>query len=159
MAEEIDCENRHLWNFKSHVTLTLTSDDLEIHIVVNVSSTLTNSTIWFVPALCLIVDVRTDVRMYGHTYGRTDGRTFLPGLLGHLKRWPKMHIAKYTNTSILRPSGLSGITQVSWYQNESGFYWSKRQWVQWYYILQLESSQNNYTFEKPSTNDWRLQLF
>jgi len=58
------------------VTLTLTSDDLESHIVVNVSSTLTNSTIWCAAALCLIVDVRTD--------GRTDGRTFLPGLLGHL---------------------------------------------------------------------------
>jgi len=54
------------------VTLTLTSDDLESHMVVNVSSTLTNSTIWFVAALSLIVDVRTD------------GRTFLPGLLGHL---------------------------------------------------------------------------
>jgi len=39
---------------------------------VNVSSTLTNTTIWFVAALSLIVDVRTD------------GRTFLTGLLGHL---------------------------------------------------------------------------
>jgi len=57
---------------KSHVTLTLTSDDLESHIVVNVSSTLSKTTIWFVAALSLIVDVRTDVR------------TFLPGLLGHL---------------------------------------------------------------------------
>ena len=37
----------------------LTSDDLESHIVVNVSSTLTNTTIWFVAALSLIVDVRT----------------------------------------------------------------------------------------------------
>jgi len=58
----------------SHVTLTLTSDDLESHIVVNVSSTLTNSTIWFVAALCSIVG--TDVRM--------DVWTLLPGLLGHL---------------------------------------------------------------------------
>ena len=72
MAEEIDFENRHFRNFKSHVTLTLTSDDLESHMVVNVSSTLTNTTIWFVAALSLIVDVRTD------------GRTLLPGLLGHL---------------------------------------------------------------------------
>jgi len=40
------------------VTLTLTSDDLESHIFVNVSSTLTNTTIWFVAALSLIVDVR-----------------------------------------------------------------------------------------------------
>jgi len=38
------------------MTLTLTSDDLESHIVVNVSSTLTNTTIWFVAALCFIVD-------------------------------------------------------------------------------------------------------
>ena len=58
------------------LTLTLTSDDLESDIVVNDSSTLTNNTIWFVAALSLIVDVRTD--------GRSDGRTSLPGLLGHL---------------------------------------------------------------------------
>jgi len=58
------------------VTLTLTSNNLESHIVVNVSSTLTNTTIWFVAALCFIVDVRTDVLI--------PGRTFLPGLLGHL---------------------------------------------------------------------------
>jgi len=56
--------------------LTLTSDDLESDIVVNDSSTLTNTTIWFVAALSLIVDVRTDVC--------SDGRTFLPGVLGHL---------------------------------------------------------------------------
>jgi len=57
--------------------MTLTSDDLESDIVVNDSSTLTNTTIWFVAALSLIVDVRrTDVR--------SDGRTYLPGLLGHL---------------------------------------------------------------------------
>jgi len=60
------------------MTLTLTLDDLESsHIVVNVSSTLTNTTIWFVAALSLIVDIRT--------YGQTDGWTFLPGLLGHLR--------------------------------------------------------------------------
>ena len=76
MAEEVSFENRHFWNFKSHVTLTLTSDDLESHIVVNVSSTLTNTTIWFVAALCFIVDVRIDEC--------THGRTFLLGLLGHL---------------------------------------------------------------------------
>jgi len=50
------------------VTLTVTSDDLESPIVVNVSSTLTITTICFVAALSLIVNVRTDVR--------TDGRTF-----------------------------------------------------------------------------------
>ena len=62
------------------MTLTLTSDDLESHIVMNVSSTLTNSTIWFVAALSLIVDVRT----YVQTSVRMDGRTFLPGVLSHL---------------------------------------------------------------------------
>jgi len=61
------------------LTLTLTLDDLESHIVVNVSSTVTNTTIWFVASLSLIVDVRT--------YGQTD---ILLGLLGHLRRWPKM---------------------------------------------------------------------
>jgi len=56
--------------------LTLTSDDLESHIVVNVSLTLTNTTIWFVAALCLIVDVRTD----GH---------FTGFIRSSLRRWPK----------------------------------------------------------------------
>jgi len=65
------------------VTLTLTSDDLESHIVVNVSTTLTNTTIWFVTALGFI-DVRTYIRTYVQTYVRMDGWTFLPGLLGHL---------------------------------------------------------------------------
>ena len=58
------------------MTLTITSDDLESHIVLNASLTLTNTTIWFVAALCFIADVRMD--------GRTHGWTFLPGLLGHL---------------------------------------------------------------------------
>jgi len=51
------------------VTLTLASDDLQSHIVVNVSSTLTNTTIWFVAALSLIVNVRTYVRTYQHMDG------------------------------------------------------------------------------------------
>jgi len=59
-------------------------DDLESHIVVNISSTLTNTTIWFVAALCLIVDVRMYELTDGRMYVRTDGRIFLPGLLGHL---------------------------------------------------------------------------
>jgi len=67
-----------IFETKSHMTLTLTSDDLESHIIVNISSTLTNTTIWFVAALCFIVDIRTDVH--------TDRQTFLPGLLGHLRR-------------------------------------------------------------------------
>ena len=54
------------------MTLTLTSDDLESHIFVNVSSILTNSTVWFVAALCFIVDVCTDAR----TDGRTDGHSY-----------------------------------------------------------------------------------
>ena len=60
------------------MTLTLTSDDLASHIMMNDSSTLINTTIWFVAALSLIVDVWTDVH--------TDGQTFLPSLLGHLRR-------------------------------------------------------------------------
>jgi len=40
----------------------------------NVSSTLTNSTIWFVAALCLIVDVPTYRRTYVRTDVSTDGR-------------------------------------------------------------------------------------
>jgi len=71
------------------MTLTLTSGDLESYIIVNDSSTLTNSAIWFVAALCLFVDVWTYVRTYVCMDVCTDGRTFLPGLLGHLKRWPK----------------------------------------------------------------------
>jgi len=52
------------------MTLTLTSDDLETHIVVNISSTPTNTTIWFVAlSLSLIVDVHTDRRTYVHMDG------------------------------------------------------------------------------------------
>jgi len=44
------------------VTLTLTSDDLESHIIVNVSSTLTNTTIWFVECGCIEFHCgRTDI--------------------------------------------------------------------------------------------------
>jgi len=57
-----------IFETKSHVILTLTSDDLESHIVVNVSSTLTNTTIWFVAALSFIVDVRTGVLTDGNFY-------------------------------------------------------------------------------------------
>jgi len=67
------------------VTLTLTSDDLGSHIVVNVSSTLTNiTTIWFVAALSMIVDIRMYVWI------------FLPGLLDHLSEDDlKMTIFKF----------------------------------------------------------------
>jgi len=65
MVEEIEFENHHFLNFKSHVTC----NDLESHIVVNVSSTLTNTTIWFVVAFSLIVDVCTDGQTDGHFTG------------------------------------------------------------------------------------------
>jgi len=68
MVQEIEFENRHFWNFKSHMTLTLTSDDLESHVVMNVLSTLTNIIIWFVAALWFIVDVRTDRRTFLPVY-------------------------------------------------------------------------------------------
>jgi len=56
------------------VTLTLTSDALESHVVVNVSSTLTNATRSYLVCGCIAFHCgRTDVRTYG--------RTFLPGLL------------------------------------------------------------------------------
>ena len=57
MAEEIEFENRHFATL-SLMTLTLTSDDLESHIIVNISSTLINTTICFVAALFFIVDVQ-----------------------------------------------------------------------------------------------------
>ena len=69
-----------IFETKSHVTLTLTSNDLESHIIVNVSSTLTNTTIWFVTAFSLIVDVCMDIWTYGHM----DVRTFSMDLLGDL---------------------------------------------------------------------------
>jgi len=53
-----------IFEILSHVTLTLTSDNLESHIILNVSLTLTNTTIWFVAALRLIVGVQVD----GHFY-------------------------------------------------------------------------------------------
>jgi len=81
MAEEIDFENCHFCYFKSHMTLTLTSDDLQSDIFVNNSSTLSNTTIWFVAALSLIVDVWMDI----HTDVCMDGRTFYRVY----RRWPK----------------------------------------------------------------------
>jgi len=67
-----------IFETKSHVTLTLTSDDLESDIVMNDSSTLTNTTIWFVAGLSLImiVDVRMYVRTDGHFYLKTTNFAF-----------------------------------------------------------------------------------
>jgi len=67
MAEEIDFENRHFLNFKSHLILTLTWDDLESHIFVNVSSTLFGlwlHWVWLWTYLRTDVGLRTD----GHFY-------------------------------------------------------------------------------------------
>ena len=72
MAEEIHFKIGHFRNFEGPVTLTLTSDDLESHIVAHVLSTSTNIKYRLVATLRLIVDGRTD----GRTDGRgTDGRT------------------------------------------------------------------------------------
>ena len=54
MAEEIDFEISHFRKFDGPVTLTL--DDLEIHIVENDLSTSTNVPYWLVATLRLIVD-------------------------------------------------------------------------------------------------------
>jgi len=40
-----------------------------------------------------------------------------------------MHINYYHYIRFTALWTLSGITRVSWYENQSGFYWSKRQWV------------------------------
>jgi len=55
-----------IFETKSHVTLTLTLDDPECDIVINVSSTLTNATIC---GRIVFACGRTDVRMDGHFYG------------------------------------------------------------------------------------------
>jgi len=93
------------------LTLTMNSDDLESHIVVNDSSTLTNTTVWFVVALFHC----------GHTYG---WRTFLPGLLGHLRRWPKNIVVNVsstlTNTTIWFVAALSLIVDVRTYIQKDG---------------------------------------
>ena len=75
-AEKIHFEIGHFRNFDGPVNLTLTSDDLESHIVENDFSTSTNTIYWLVATLSSIVDVRTD--------GRTDGRTFFTNSTSHL---------------------------------------------------------------------------
>ena len=63
MAEEIDFDFGHFCKFDGPVTLTLTltSDDLESHIVAHVLSAATNITYWLSDALRLIVDGWTDM--------------------------------------------------------------------------------------------------
>ena len=60
MAEEIHVKISHFRNFEEPVTLSLTLDDLESHIVAHVLSTSKNITHWLVATLRLIVDGRTD---------------------------------------------------------------------------------------------------
>ena len=65
MAEEIHSEMDHFRNFRGLVTLTLTLDDLESHIVRFVSSTSIHITIDHMAPLSLIVDGRTDISHQG----------------------------------------------------------------------------------------------
>ena len=58
MAEKIDFDFGHFRKFDGPVTLT--SEDLESHIVAHVLSTSKNITHWLVATLRLIVDGRTD---------------------------------------------------------------------------------------------------
>ena len=76
MAEEIDFDFGHFRKFDGPVTLTLTSDDLESHIVAHILSTSTNITYQLVATLRLIVDGRTD----GRTDGRMNGHVFTNGM-------------------------------------------------------------------------------
>jgi len=64
------------------VTLSLTSDDLESHIVVNVSSTLTNPYHLYHYLVCGCIEFDC---------GRTDRRTdiFTGFITSSLRRWPK----------------------------------------------------------------------
>ena len=66
MAEEIDFDFGHFRNSEGPVTvtLTLTSDDIESHIVAHVLSIFTNITYWLVATLCLIMVGRMD----GHVF-------------------------------------------------------------------------------------------
>ena len=70
MAEEIDFQIGHFRIFRGSVTLTLTLtlDYLESHIVVNVMSTSTNIINRFLAALRFIVNVSTYVRKNGQTF-------------------------------------------------------------------------------------------
>ena len=62
MAEEIDFEIGHFRKFDVLVTLTLTSDELENHIIEKDLSTSTNTSYWLVAIISsLIVDGRTDI--------------------------------------------------------------------------------------------------
>ena len=66
MAEEIDFENGDFRKFKGSVTLTLTLDDLESHIVRSVSSTSIHITIVHMAPLRLIVNGRAGGQTFFH---------------------------------------------------------------------------------------------
>ena len=78
MAEEIHFKFGHFGNFEGSVTLTLTSDDIESHIVAHVLLTSANITYWLVATLRLILD------------GRTDMFSIMVGIISaHQQRWLK----------------------------------------------------------------------
>jgi len=52
-----------------------------------------------------------------------------PVFLTHACTHACMHTHTQTLIHFMTLWTLSGITWVSWYQNQSGFYWSKSQWV------------------------------
>ena len=62
----IDFEIGHYRKFEGPVTLTMTSDDLESHIVAHVLSSSTNITYWLVATSSSIVDVQADGRKFFH---------------------------------------------------------------------------------------------
>ena len=67
-----------IFETKSHVTLTLTSDDLKSHII---ECLFDPNKYHYLVFGCIEFDCG---RTYVQTDVRTDGWTFLPGLLGHL---------------------------------------------------------------------------
>ena len=84
MAEDINFKIGHFRNFEGPVTLTLTSDDLESHVVAHVLSTSTNIAYWLVATLRLTVD------------GQMDGHVFTNSM-SHLCSSAEMTKYKYTS--------------------------------------------------------------
>ena len=70
MAEDIDFEIGHFLNFDGPVTLTLTSDELEIYIVENDLSACSNTIF-----ACGYIEFYCG-RSFVRSYVRTDGQTF-----------------------------------------------------------------------------------
>ena len=95
MAEEIHFKIGHFRNFEGPVTLTLTSDDIESHIVAHVLSTSTKITCSLVATLRLIVE---DGRTNGQTDGRMDGHVFTNSI-SHLRLSAEMTQKRPTSVS------------------------------------------------------------